>query len=313
MNPNAVLSLRLIIAIAGFYLGTRSRRQDAEHPDAQLNRTAEFERDRSQMPIDLTRLPDESEVLAGDELAEGYLFAEPALSVDRPIVEKYVTRMEDRVAGPAHRRLPYRFHLVVESNLIDAIALQGGHVFVGLWLLYQRSSEDEVACMLGHEIEHIDHDHAAERVEIEAQPKKLDLDAIAALAEIPIDIWQAGYNKAQELEAKKDGFRHAAAEGYSSRGAVNPFDRWAELDRELVTQTRTPVEELSQVRMVRLQGYFGSHPLTEERHGQVEKVIAEDGLDRTRPMTPLAIPSLIQTNRSVSGTASDAREAYVGR
>jgi predicted Zn-dependent protease len=308
MKPIAELSLMLITAIAGFYLATRSRRQDSGHPDAQLNRTAEFERDRSQMPIALTRLPDECEVLAGDELAEGYLFAEPALSADMQIVEKHVTRMEDRVAGPAHRRLPYRFHLVVKSNLIDAIALPGGHVFVGPGLLHQRSSED--ACVLGHEIEHIDHDHAAEHIEIEAQPKKLDLDAIAALAEIPIDIWQAGYKTAQELEAERDGFRLAAAKGYSSQGAIHLFDSWAKLDRELVTQARTPAEELSQVRMVRLQGYFGSHPFTEDGHGQVEKVIAEDGLDRTRP---LAISSLIQTNRSVSGAASDAREAHVGR
>ena len=59
-----------------------------------------------------------------------------------------------------------------------------------------------------------------------------------------------------------------------------------------------------------LQGYFRSHPLTEVRLEQVKEVIAEDGLDRTRPLTPLAISSLIQTSRPVFGTASDAGEAH---
>ena len=172
-----------------------------------------------------------------------------------------------------------------------------------------------MACVLRLEIEHIDHDHASERIAIEAQLKKLDLDAIAALAEIHIDIWQAGYSKAQELEADREGFRLAAAERYSSQGAINLFDRWAQLDSEDVIRARTPVEELSQVRIVGLQGYFRSHPFTEERLGQVEKVIAEDGLDRTGSLTPFAISSLIQTKRSVSvsGAASDAREAHVGK
>jgi beta-barrel assembly-enhancing protease len=307
------LALILMIAFAGFYLAERSKRQDAVTPDALLNLTADFERDISQMPIDRTRLRDQSEVLVGDELAEGYLSAQPAHSADMQIVEKYVRRVGDRVASRAHRRLPYRFHLVVESNLIDAFALPGGHVFVGLGLLHQMTSEDELAFVLGHEIEHIDHYHAAERIEIEAQLKKLDLDAIRALAEIPLGLWQAGYSKAQELEADSEGLRLAAAEGYSSQGAINLFDRWAQLHREYVTHASTPVEELSQVRIVGLQGYFRSHPLPEERLEQVKEVIAEDGLDRARPLTPLAISSLIQTKRSVSGAARDTGEAHFGR
>jgi beta-barrel assembly-enhancing protease len=307
------LALILMIAFAGFYLATRSKRQDAVTPDALLNLTADFERDISQMPMHLTRLPDQSEVLVGDELAKGYLSAEPAHSADMKMVEKYVSRVGDRVASRAHRRLPYRFHLVAESNLIDAFALPGGHVFVGLGLLHQMTSEDELAFLLGHEIEHIDHYHAAERIQIEAQLKKLDLDAIGALAQIPLGLWQAGYSKAQELEADSEGLRLAAAEGYSSQGAINLFDPWAQLHREYVTHASTPVEELSQVAMDGLQGYFRSHPLPEERLEQVKEVIAEDGLDRTRPLTPLAISSLIQTKRSVSGAASDTGEAHVGR
>jgi predicted Zn-dependent protease len=108
--------------------------------------------------------------------------------------------------------------------------------------------------VLGPEFERIDHDHAAERIEIEAQLKQLDRDAIAALAEVPLDIRQAGYSKAQELEGDGEGFRFAAAEGYFSQGAIKFIDRWAQLQPEYVTHASTPVDDLSQIRVVRLQG-----------------------------------------------------------
>jgi predicted Zn-dependent protease len=164
--------------------------------------------------------------------------------------------------------------------------------------------------VLGPEIEHIDHDHAAERIEIEAQLKQLDRDGIAALAEVLLDIWQAGYGNAQELEADREWFRMAAAKGYRYQGAINLVERWALLDREYVTHASRQAAELSQVGVVRLQSEFGSHSLSEERLEQVREVIGEDGLHRTRKLTPLAISSLIETSRPVSGTVSDAGEAH---
>ena len=308
MKRAMALALVLLVAIAGLYLAQRSRRHDPVTPGAVLNATADFERDLSRVPMQLTRLPDESEIRIGNELANEYLSSGPAHSAEMQIVEKYVREVGDRVAARAHRKLPYRFHLVADPNLINAFALPGGHVFVGLGLLHQMTSEDELACVLGHEIEHVDHYHAAERIQIEAQLKKLDLDAVAALAQIPLELWQAGYSKDQELEADREGLRLAAAVGYSAQGAVNLFDRWAELDREYVTHASTPVDELSQVAIEGLQGYFRSHPMPQERLEETKKVMAEDGLDAAKPLTPLAISTLIQTKRSRAGTTKYARE-----
>jgi predicted Zn-dependent protease len=313
MKRITALSLVLVIAIAGLYLAQRSIRHDAVTPDAVLNATADFEHDLSRVPMDLTRLPDESEIRIGNDLAEKYLPTEPAHSAEIQTAEKYVSGVGDRVAARAHRKLPYRFHLVADPNLINAFALPGGHIFVGLGLLREMTSEDELACVLGHEIEHIDHYHAAERIQIEAQLKKFDLDAVAALAQIPLELWQAGYSKEQELEADREGLLLATAAGYSPQGAVSLFDRWAELHSEYVIHASTPVDELSQVAIEGLQGYFRSHPLPEERLEQAKKVIAEEGLDATKPLTPLAISSLIRTKRSLSVSAKGAGETQLGR
>ncbi|MGH9563702.1 MAG: M48 family metalloprotease, partial [Terracidiphilus sp.] len=227
-----------------------------------------------------------------------YSWNEPGHTAGMQIVEKYIGRVGDRLTAHAHRRLPYRFHLIANPDLINAFALPGGHVFIGLGLLQQMTSEDELACVLGHEIEHIDHYHAVERVQIEGQLKKLDLGGIAFAAQIPLAIWQAGYSKEQEFEADREGLRLAAVAGYSSQGVIDLLNCLAKLDREYVIHSSTPVGELSQVAIEGLLGYFRSHPQPEERLDQAQKVIAEDKLDLKKPLTPLAIASLIRAKHS---------------
>lgn len=312
MKRILMLSLILVVAMAGLYLAQRRKHLDAVSPNAVLDVAADFQRKLSSAPMQVTRLPDDNEIRIGNELAEGYLRAEPAHSAEMQTVEEYVSGVGDRVAARAHRKLPYRFHLIANPDLINAFALPGGHVFVGLGLLHEMTSEDELACVLGHEIEHIDHYHAAERIQIEAQLKKIDMDVIAVLTQIPLELWQAGYSKEQELEADREGLRLAAAAGYSPQGAVNLFERWAELHREYVTHASTPVDELSQVAIDGLQGYFRSHPMPEERLEQAKKVISEDGLDATRQLTPLAVSSLLQTKRSLVSTTKNAGDTQPG-
>lgn len=297
-----MLALLAILAVSAgsLYLLQRSKRRDAVSPDAVLDATAELERDLSRAPMHFTRLSDEDEIRIGNTLAEEYSLGETAQSADMQTVEKYVSQVGDRLAAHAHRRLPYRFHLIADPNLINAFALPGGHVFIGLGLLQQMTSEDELACVLGHEIEHIDHYHAVERVQIEAQLKKLDLGGVAFAAQIPLVLWQAGYSKEQEFEADREGFRLAAVAGYSPQGVIDLLNCLAKLDREYVIHSSTPVGELSQVAIEGLQGYFRSHPQPEERLEQAHEVIAEDKLDVKRPLTPLSNSSLIHAKQSSS-------------
>jgi hypothetical protein len=48
-----------------------------------------------------------------------------------------------------------------------------------------------------------------------------------------------------------------------------------------------PADELSQVAIEGLDGYFRSHPETTERLAQANRIIEEDGLDKSRPLLPL--------------------------
>jgi len=286
-----IVALIAILLIAGgsLYLAQHRKRQDVVSVNAVVDAAADWQRDVTRVPMHLTRISDEDETRIGNELAQRYTSLEPTETAEDAALDRYLSEMGARVAAHASRKLAFRFHLISNLDMIDAFALPGGHVFVGKGLLDQMTSEDELAFVLGHEIEHIDHYHAVERVQIEAQLKNLNLDLVAAAAQIPISLWQAGYSKQEEFEADREGLRIANAAGYSAQGAVNLLDRWAHLHNEYVTHAETPPEALSQLAIDGLNGYFRSHPLPSERLAQVREVIAEDHLPLTNPLKPFHV------------------------
>jgi len=286
-----VLALVAILLVAGasLYFAQHRTRKDAVSANAALDAAAEWQRDLTRAPMHFTRISDDQETRIGDELARQYGSEQPPETAENAAMERYVNEVGRRVAGHAKRKLAFRFHLIPSADLINAFALPGGHVFVGRGLLDQMTSEDELAFVLGHEIEHIDHYHAAERIQIDAQLKNLNLDIVAAVAQIPLSLWQAGYSKEQEFEADREGLRIAAAAGYSPQGAVNLLDRWTQLHSEYVIHAETPTGELSQVAIEGLTGYFRTHPLPAERLAQVNEVIAQDGLDVNKPLKPFHV------------------------
>src|SRR6266567_7994646 len=123
---------------------------------------------------------------------------------------------------------------------------------------------------LGHELEHVDHYHCAERVQMEARLRNLKLGIVGALVQIPLEVWQAGYSKDEELEADREGLRLAVLGGYSSYGAVSLFEKFNELHAEHMIHAKSPEQELSELAIQSLEGYFRSHPVTSERLTQAE-------------------------------------------
>src|ERR1035437_2594820 len=286
-----VLALAAVVLIAGvaLYYAQRRKHADAVSANAVVDVAADWQRDLSRVPLRVTRISDRQEQHIGDELARHYESAESAKGPEARATERYIDQVGGRIAKHAIRKLPYRFHVVADANLINAFALPGGHIFVGQGLLDCMKSEDELAFVLGHEIEHIDHYHAVERVQIEAQLKNLNLDVVAGIAQLPMSLWQAGYSKDEEMEADREGLRLAATTGYSAKGAINILERWTQLHREYVIHAKSPTGELSQLAIDSLTGYFRTHPLPSERLSQVNEVIAQDHLPFDKPLKPFRV------------------------
>src|SRR5581483_11154456 len=170
----------------------------------------------------------------------------------------------------------YRFHYIGDAGFINAFAVPGGHVFIGAGLLSFMDSEDELASVLAHEIEHIDHYHAAERLQTRVTLQKLP--AGGALAAIPIELFQAGYAKEQESEADVDGVNLLWLAGYAPVGALRMFEKFEKYGPATPTRkAASPAGEVLHIAGDLLAGYFRSHPLAREREQAIRALINDKG------------------------------------
>jgi predicted Zn-dependent protease len=297
MKRVAAFVVVLFAGVAGLYFSQRRHEPTPVSANAVVAMAADAQRDLTRAPMRLTRLSDDEEIAVGKELAEQYSGNADKLSPEQQALEEYVRRVGGSVALEAHRRLPYSFHLLADPAMINAFSLPGGPVYVGEGLLDLMTSEDQLAAVLGHEIEHIDHYHCAERVQIEARLRNLKLGIVGALLHIPLEVWEAGYNKDEEFEADREGMRLAVLTDYSPYGAVSLFEKFGKLHDEYVIHARSPEEELSQLAIQSLQGYFRSHPLPSERLAQANNVIAQEGWQNRRTQKPFRVEYEVQNGK----------------
>ncbi len=289
MKRAVVFLIVLGVALAALYFSERHRDKSTVSPNAVLEMAADVQRDITRAPMRFSRLSDEEEIKIGNELSEQYATFDEKLSPEQQGLQEYVAKVGAAVSSHAHRRLPYRFHLVPNRSLINAFSLPGGHVFVGEGLLDLMISEDQLAFILGHELEHIDHYHCTERVQIEARFRKLNLGIVGELVQIPLEVWEAGYSKDEEFEADREGLRLSVISGYSPEGAVSLFMRFHEIQMDRAVNAKSPQQELSQLAIQSLEGYFRSHPPTADRIGQVEQIIAEEHWQDRRTQKPFRV------------------------
>ena len=279
----------LLVGVLAIYFSERRHDSTPVSANSIVEVAADAQRDLTRLPMRLTRLSDREEIAVGKELAERYPINRENLTAEGSALDAYVGRVGRALAAHAHRHLPYSFHLIPNRSMMNAFSLPGGPVYVGEGLLDQMTSEDELAAVIGHEIEHIDHYHCAERVQVEARLRNLKLDIVGVLVQIPLSVWEAGYNKDEELEADREGMRLEVQEGYSPYGAVTLFEKFAKLNKEYIINAQSPEDELSQLAIQSLEGYFRSHPQTSERLAQANAVIAHEGWETRKSQKPFRV------------------------
>jgi predicted Zn-dependent protease len=176
----------------------------------------------------------------------------------------------DKVAKNARRKLPYKFHLDPHPGFRSAVAYPGGQIVVGGGVLALMTHEDELAVVLGHEIEHIDLNQCAQRVIGAMKKDHLSPDQFDKLS---IDDFGNPYGKDGELAADREGFKLAVAAGYSPHAAVEMLEIFQFLNRDAKpTPPRT------------------DSPSLEERIQQTKDEIKTQAWDESKPEKPLDLP-----------------------
>ena len=305
MSTRRIALVAILMLTSGALMFTERRKADAPaSPAAVTNFIASSERELSRLPARFTRMSDEEEIRAGDSLLG------LAAKSNSPVTEKYLQEVGAKVARGAHRKLPYRFHYKNDPAFVNAYALPGGHIIVGQGLLELMDSEDELAMVLGHEIEHVDLYHCAERLQVEAATRRIPLAGVFAL---PVMLFQAGYHKDQELEADRAGLQLAVLAGYSPGGALRFEEKFERLYQRYVKgkqpKAGSPVDEILVGGVGVLRDYFRTHPRPRERLDQMHRLIDSNHWDAAKSETDLRIGWIFWTERARRAYESQRYEA----
>ncbi len=202
--------------------------------------------------------------------------------VDDKALNEYLERVGQRVvAALPSRQFTYRF-TVVDQLEPNAFAVPGGFVYVSRGLLALAKTEDELAGVIAHEIQHVERRHSVRQMRKELGLGLLALPGVlvggivsedlAALAGKPFEAVAAGYSRDQEREADTLGQPLAAAAGYDPKAMASILERMERFIGTLTGEKRTP-------------SFFDSHPTTPERVGTLTQRAATL---RSAPPAPVA-------------------------
>jgi predicted Zn-dependent protease len=267
-----VLALIVLTAVVALLLAARRDDVVRSGPAALAGWIGEAQHELARVPAAAGRLSDDEERRIGDSMARGAV--SPPSKPEDLAMARTVSRIGERLAPHAHRRLPYRFHYLAAPGLVNAFALPGGHVVIASGLVAKLETEDQLAAIIGHELAHVDRYHCAERVLLEAAARRLPLGSLVTL---PVALFQAGYGKTQELEADRAGTVMAVRAGYSPLGAVHAFEVLVRLATRAERRAPNPVAEAADASLQSLQVYLQSHPDPLVRRDAIEALIRSEG------------------------------------
>lgn len=210
---------------------------------------------------------DQQEKAIGDDAAAQVERQVPMVTA--AAVNEYVTKLGTDLATRSDDRNRAWSFRVVDSEIINAFALPGGHVYVNRGLIEHATTTSELAGVLGHEIAHVLLRHSADRI-AKQQETTLGLSVVCGLtnicssnaARVAIDVGGAAlfarFSRKDETEAD------SAAVGIVSRAGYDPWG---------IASMFTKLLETRQQRPDIVAGWFASHPLEEDRIAVVEHVI----------------------------------------
>jgi len=150
---------------------------------------------------------------------------------------KYVNLVGNTVARQGSRTVPYRF-AVLDTEVITALSLPGGYIFITRGALANLHNEAELAGTLAHEIAHVDRRHLEKEIRSKKTSQFAKEETVtrvpqgAELVNLAGDIVKNALtlqvSRDKESEADKIGMEFAAKAGYDPAGLRNFLETLAE-------------------------------------------------------------------------------------
>lgn len=205
------------------------------------------------------------------------LGAKNALAVERQMgiyndtaMNAYINSIGQRLVSKLDTTFFDYHFILVPQKVPNSFALPGGYIYVTTGIIPLLESEDELACILGHEITHSQNRHGVKQIRMSLGPKLALIPGnlvgiinknLGELLNAPITVssalMMASYSRKHETEADDVGIELAAAAGY------NPFALADALGRmTLAVEVATGNKEQK--------SYFTDHPYTPDRNKNIK-------------------------------------------
>jgi Zn-dependent protease with chaperone function len=183
----------------------------------------------------VSRIPVEWEHKLGEAAYRDFLSHQEVMK-EGPAV-KAVEEMTQRLAEQIPNN-PYTFQVtVVKSDVVNAFALPGGYVVVFTGLMKKADSGEEVAGVLGHELNHVLQRHGLERI-----VKNLGVMAavsilvgdqqglVGLMRQVGVELLTLKFDRAQETEADLTGLQLVYRAKIDPHGMITFFQKLSEKD-----------------------------------------------------------------------------------
>jgi predicted Zn-dependent protease len=217
-----------------------------------------------------------------------------------------------KIAAVSDRKdLKYQF-FVIEDEALNAFTTPGGYVYINSGLL-DKSSDDELACVIGHEIGHIAARHVAKKLQSQIGYDILMNIAVSRTgagaelqkaASITYNLISLGYSRSDELTADRLGVKYAYKAGYDPNAMISFLKKIQDMKEE-------------QMGFV----FLRSHPYTSDRikklqqqmPGIIEKVNKQTSSIATKEnITTGSAPAVTEEKRPLKVMCPVCRRIYSG-
>lgn len=211
-----------IVAIAGYFLSTREEYNPITQENQRISLTVQEEialglQSAPQMAAEFGGLdPDENLQAQIDQIGQRLVEASEASQTD----------------------YPFDFHVLADTQTINAFALPGGQIFITKALLNLLETEGEIAGVLGHEIGHVVGRHSAEQIAKSQliqglagaasvglyDPDNPQSATAAQMAQLVGAMVNMKYGRDDELQSDRLGVRFLSDAGYDPRALIRVME-----------------------------------------------------------------------------------------
>nr|MBU1328738.1 M48 family metalloprotease [Candidatus Omnitrophota bacterium] len=191
------------------------------------------------------------------QVAKQYAFIKDPKQVNK------VTEIGDKLAKVSDRTdLKYHFS-VVEDKEINAFTMPGGYIYINSGLL-DITTDDELACVIGHEIGHVAARHIAKKLQTQLGYEILmnialqntNVRQMQQAINVTFNLVELGYSREDELLSDRLGAKYAYKAGYNPNAMITFLKKLEEKNKN----------EMGPV-------FLRSHPYTSQRIQMLKKEI----------------------------------------